>query len=158
MSAWYSFYQSYAAELLLAALVLLVLLLLWLLIVQAQLGALRRRLRGSGGGPLPATMPADDPAAQIRWLAGHLALLDERLKRQSGAVGMVRYNPFRDTGGDQSFSVAWLNEQQDGLVLSSLYSRQETRLYAKPVQGGASTYTLTEEEQRALQAARETWT
>jgi hypothetical protein len=69
-------------------------------------------------------------------------------------VGMVRYNAFPDTGSDQSFSVAMLDADGNGLVLSSLYGRTETRTYAKPVQGGKSTYPLSDEETAALLQAQ----
>jgi hypothetical protein len=67
---------------------------------------------------------------------------------------MVRYNAFPDTGSDQSFSVAMLDADGNGLVLSSLYGRTETRTYAKPVQGGKSTYPLSDEETAALLQAQ----
>ena len=51
-------------------------------------------------------------------------------------LGFRRYNPFTDTGGDQSFSAAFLNENGDGIMISSLHSRENTRLYAKKVEGG----------------------
>ena len=65
----------------------------------------------------------------------------------------MRFNPFSDTGGDQSFSIALLDGAGDGLVISSLFGRSETRVFAKPVQGGQSKYTLTDEEQEAIQLA-----
>ena len=52
------------------------------------------------------------------------------LKNVSG-VGLVRFNPFDDTGGDQSFALALLNKKNDGVVLSSLHGRSGTRIYAK---------------------------
>jgi hypothetical protein len=70
-------------------------------------------------------------------------------------VGIVRFNPFGDTGGDQSFAIALLDAQGDGLVLTSLYGRAESRIYAKPVQGGQSPYPLTAEETQAIRQARE---
>jgi hypothetical protein len=68
-------------------------------------------------------------------------------------MGMVRYNPFRNTGGDQSFVWAIVDGQGHGVVLSSLHSRESTRLYAKPLHEWTSTYPLTEEEQEAIDRA-----
>ncbi len=68
-------------------------------------------------------------------------------------VGVVRFNPFQDKGGDQSFVVAILNDHADGVVLSGLHSRADARVYAKPVSGGQSTYTLTGEEREAITRA-----
>ena len=68
-------------------------------------------------------------------------------------MGMVRYNPFRNTGGDQSFVWAIVDGHGDGVVLSSLHSRDSTRLYAKPLHDWTSSYPLTEEEQEAIDRA-----
>jgi len=65
-------------------------------------------------------------------------------------LGIVRYNPFEDTGGNQSFVLALLDADGDGIVLTSLHTRQATRLYAKPVRGGKSDASLSEEEVEAL--------
>lgn len=69
-------------------------------------------------------------------------------------VGMVRFNPFRDTGGDQSFAIALADAHGDGIVLSSLHRPDITRVYAKPLLDWKSTHSLTEEELEAIEAAR----
>lgn len=68
-------------------------------------------------------------------------------------VGVVRFNPFKDVGGDQSFSIALLDKNNDGIVISSLYSREGTRVYAKPIKNGTSEYHLSEEEEKAIERA-----
>ena len=68
-------------------------------------------------------------------------------------VGIVRYNPFADTGGQQSFALALLDGRGNGFVVSSLHSRQATRLYLKQVAGGRSEVALSEEETEALRRA-----
>jgi len=65
-------------------------------------------------------------------------------------VGVVRFNPFKETGGNQSFSIALLDSKDNGLVISSLFTRQGTRIYAKPVKNGKSTYQLSKEELEAI--------
>lgn len=65
-------------------------------------------------------------------------------------VGMVRFNPFRDTGGDQSFSIVMLDSQNNGIVISSLHGRGETRVYSKPIKEGKSEYKLSDEEIEAI--------
>jgi hypothetical protein len=71
-------------------------------------------------------------------------------------VGVVRFNPFKDLGGDQSFSVALLDGENSGVVLSSLHTREGNRTYAKPVEKGkAVKYPLTDEEQEAIKKAEE---
>ncbi len=69
-------------------------------------------------------------------------------------VGIVRFNPFKDIGGDQSFALALLDGKNSGIVISSLHTREGTRIYSKPVTKGASEkYTLTEEEKQAIKTA-----
>jgi len=69
-------------------------------------------------------------------------------------VGVVRFNPFQDTGGDQSFAFALLNAKGDGIVISSLHGREGTRIYAKPIKELKSEYHLTEEEIKAIEKAQ----
>ena len=65
-------------------------------------------------------------------------------------VGVIRFNPFSDTGGDQSFSIACLDAQDNGFTLTSLFTREGTRIYTKPIVNSESKYPLTEEEKRAI--------
>ncbi|MFZ5641077.1 MAG: DUF4446 family protein [Bacillota bacterium] len=68
-------------------------------------------------------------------------------------VGVVRFNAFNDTGSDLSFAVALLDSRGDGVVISTIFGRDESRTYAKPVQKGGSSYHLSDEEQQALTKA-----
>ena len=83
-----------------------------------------------------------------------LAGIDEQLKLAVAGVGLVRYNAFRETGSDLSFSVALLDRNLDGIVLTSLFGREESRCYGKPIKQGESAYLLSEEEIQALEEAR----
>lgn len=65
----------------------------------------------------------------------------------------VRFNAFPDTGSDLSFAIALLDANNNGLVLSSLYGRSESRVYAKPIKDGCSSYALSEEEKSAIARA-----
>jgi hypothetical protein len=68
-------------------------------------------------------------------------------------VGLVRFNPFGEVGGDQSFSIALLDSDHNGFVITSHYAREASRIYAKPVKNGKSTYALSEEEKGAIKEA-----
>ena len=70
-------------------------------------------------------------------------------------VGVVRYDAFPDMGGAMSFSAALLDEHGDGLVISAINGRSETRCYAKPVAGGSSEHNLSDEEAGAIREAVE---
>lgn len=69
-------------------------------------------------------------------------------------VGFLRFNPFRDAGGDQSFALALADQDGNGVVLSSLHSRDVTRVYGKSLVAWESIYQLTSEEQQAIDKAR----
>ena len=83
-----------------------------------------------------------------------LAALRADLRQALRHVAVVRYDAFGDMGGRLSFSAALLDDQGDGLVLSSINGRSETRTYAKSLVGGESEHTLSPEEQDAITAAR----
>jgi len=81
--------------------------------------------------------------------------LIEKIRTSLRGVRLLRYNAFHDTGSDLSYSLALLDENRDGVVLSALYGRDECRTYAKPIKGGGSPYHLSEEESRVLRQAVE---
>lgn len=71
-------------------------------------------------------------------------------------VGMIRFNPFKDVGGDQSFSLALLNGKNNGLTITSLFTREGTRIYSKSIiNGETEKHPLTEEEKKAIKMAIE---
>ena len=82
----------------------------------------------------------------------------ENLKKESKfsvqKIGMVRFNPFSEVGSDQSFSIALLDGNNDGIVITSLYSREENRVYGKPIKAGVSQYSLSKEEKLAIEKAQ----
>ncbi|CAH1224420.1 hypothetical protein PAECIP111893_05119 [Paenibacillus plantiphilus] len=75
------------------------------------------------------------------------------LKQKRGNIGIHRYNAFAERGNDLSFSIAVINDYEDGMVLSGLHSREQTFVYAKPVKAGQSEYPLTPEEKQAIALA-----
>ena len=81
------------------------------------------------------------------------AVLERDMRRAFSRVGLVRYNPFEDTGGNQSFALALLDEHGDGFVMSSLHARNQTRVYAKGVRAGQPDSAMSAEEQEALRTA-----
>ncbi len=75
-----------------------------------------------------------------------------QLEKNLGQWNLIRFKAFEVTGGDQSFAFALLNEQGDGVVLTSIYGRDESRIYCKPLQKGESIYQLSDEEKEAIAA------
>lgn len=69
-------------------------------------------------------------------------------------IGIIRYNPFEGLGGNQSFSLALLNGNNDGIVITSLFSRDANRVYGKPIKQETSEFKLTPEETQAIELAK----
>jgi hypothetical protein len=80
--------------------------------------------------------------------------LQESQKLSIQKTGIVRFNPFAEVGGDQSFSLALLDANDNGLVVTSFYTRQENRVYGKPIKKGNSRYVLSREEIKAIKLAQ----
>lgn len=159
-----AFYSIYAPYLWIGLAGLVVLLALWTLALQIRLGRAAARYReltyGINQGNLDdaLTHQATVLAALDTTAAEFGSRLDSVERRVGGAVqriGIVRFNPFNDTGGDQSFSIALLDGRGDGLVISSLFSRSVNRVFAKPILASGSPYALSEEEIRAIKAAND---
>lgn len=143
------------AALVLALLALL--LSLWLILRTRRLARL---------GAFRPQMPADLQSAvereigrldaligRVDELNGRLPTVERRASSALQRVGVVRFTAFADTGGQQSFVVALLDAQSSGLLISSLHSRQQTRIYMKQVTEGRSDTQLSDEENEALRLA-----
>ena len=90
---------------------------------------------------------------EVDELTVRTAVAEANLRRSFQRIGLVRFNPFEDTGGNQSFALALLDGRGDGFVVSSLHSRTGTRVYAKAVNGGRSETALSDEETQAVRDA-----
>ncbi|MDQ3127016.1 MAG: DUF4446 family protein [Chloroflexota bacterium] len=147
----------------LVALALAVLVLLLLTLVQARrLGRLRGRLdrltRGADDADLGAVLDAHldkvfAVARELDELSARSAIVEAAGRHAIQRVGLVRFNPFEDTGGNQSFAMALTDAAGNGFILSSLHSRTGTRVYAKAIADGRSDGALSDEEQAALRIA-----
>jgi hypothetical protein len=83
----------------------------------------------------------------------HLINVDDRLNKSIRNVETVRFNPFMDAGGNQSFAIAFMNDEGNGVIMSSLYARDRMSIFAKPIVGGKSEFELSSEEKEVLKKA-----
>lgn len=134
----------------------------WLAMLQRSESRLRSRLRRilSDEGTAGLDEILDRQAKRIEQLSSRvdaLNALEQELEAMSRLalqkVGVVRFNPFHGSGGDQSFAIALLDQAGTGVVISSLHGRNETRLFAKQIANGRSRHALSDEEQQAIRAA-----
>jgi HAMP domain-containing protein len=147
-----------AAALAIAVVVLIVTaVLLW-----RHVAALERRLASltsaGDGTSLESTLHATLDrvgllSTEVDQLRSRATVMEVVQRKAVQRTGLVRYNPFEDTGGNQSFAVALLDDHGDGVVVSSLHARQNTRVYAKAIAGGKSEAALSDEEAEALRKA-----
>ena len=117
---------------------------------------LRKLLKGKSAMTLEDTIvtlskETDSLKESRKEIENYLTLVEKRLRRAISGVSTVRFNPFKGTSGsNQSFATAFLSEDGDGVVVSSLYSRDRVSIFAKPVNKRNSEYELTTEEKEAI--------
>jgi len=162
MDSLQSFYAANAFFAWLGTVFLVLVLLLWVLTLQGRLSRTVRHYRlltqGVEGNNLQEILDKQvsrsyETSMRVEELGKYSRELDQTLQRAIQRVGLVRFNPFNDTGGDQSFVIALLDAAGDGIVISSIFSRKDSRIYAKAVHHGDSRYPLSEEEREAIQQA-----
>ncbi|MFA6514876.1 MAG: DUF4446 family protein [Candidatus Paceibacterota bacterium] len=81
----------------------------------------------------------------------HLVTIDNRLNKSIRSIETIRFNPFVDAGGNQSFAIAFMNDEKNGVVMSSLYARDRMSMFAKPIINGKSEFELSSEEKEVLE-------
>lgn len=124
-------------------------------------GRIRRLTRGRSGANLEETINSIDRMLNRLFEYGEkvdraLEDHDRRLKRSIQAVRTIRFNPFdgKGQGGNQSFATAILDEEGNGIVISTLYSREQVRVFGKPIKNFNSEHELSAEERQAIKEAR----
>ena len=90
---------------------------------------------------------------RTKLIAQEIDNINNRLAKALQKIHTIRFNPFRDQGGNQSFATCLMDENGDGVVISSLYSRDKVSVYAKPLTDGKSEYELSEEEKEVINKA-----
>ena len=145
--------------------ILVVIGVVWVLDLQARLRRVQSRYEnllshGDDDAGLAAALEnlaarVSETTARTERLVAHAEQTDTTLIHTVQGLGLVRFRAFQDTGGDQSFALALVDGEGNGAVVSALYGRGGTRIFAKPVQGWLSPKALGEEEEKALAQARQ---
>ena len=151
--------QPYLGPLVAGLCVVVLILLIAVVALSRRTRRLEARLagltRGAEGSSLEAVLDAHldkvyKVAGELDEVIARQAVLEAAQRKAFQRVGLVRYNPFEETGGNQSFALALLDGAGDGWVLSSLHARSGTRVYAKAIKAGRADAGLSEEETAAL--------
>lgn len=132
-------------------------LLVWLILLETRI---KRFTKGADGRSLEGTIKEilermDSVDVNLADICSRLDEVDKKLLRNIREVSTVRFNAFGDTGGNQSFASAFINDRGNGVLISSLYGRDRTTVYAKPIKNFNSEYELSKEEKEALKIAKE---
>lgn len=148
-----------AITLVLAALCLLMIVMLQSLQVSRLSQRIEQLTGGVEGGDLESVLgqylgTVREIGRDVDELTARMAVVESGARHHFAREALVRFNPFPDTGGNQSFALALLDESEDGVVISSLHSRTGTRIYAKGVVAGKTDTSLSAEEQMAVDEAR----
>lgn len=141
---------------------IIVLLLIWNLFLHFNLWQIKKKLKTFFNGKKATDLEGvlfeeikrlKKAERDIKELFKSSKVLEKMASQSIQKVGLIRFNPFKDTGGDQSFAIALLDSNDNGLVISSLFSREGARIYSKPIESGQSKYPLSKEELKALEKA-----
>ena len=136
--------------------------LIWFLISSTQIFKLRKRFRVIFKGAKAADLEGvlSEEIKRRKKIERDLKLFHDDYKETKAMsaksiqrIGVVRFNPFKDTGGNQSFVICLLDSKNDGFIISSLFTRDGSRFYTKPIEKGASNYALSAEEKEAIKKA-----
>ncbi|MFT9848002.1 DUF4446 family protein [Aneurinibacillus sp. REN35] len=143
-------------------LLLFLILFIWNIVLSVKFGRLKKRFRRMAQGTSKDNLEQmleklfDRMEALEASQHGVEALADtmrQKVREQKGRVSILRFSAFENEGSDLSFSVAFVDENGDGVVMTSIYGRHESRVYAKPVENGTSVYALSDEEKQVLENA-----
>ena len=95
----------------------------------------------------------EEQEKDIKKIFEEISQLKEKSQKSFQKIGLIRFNPFKNVGSDQSFSIAMLDLNNDGFVITSIYDREGSQIYAKPVKSGKSKYSLSKEEKEVIEKA-----
>jgi hypothetical protein len=127
--------------------------------LRATVGTHDGLLGGGGADPATRRLATLETAAltaerELAAQAARIAALEKVAQSEVPRIGFLRYNAFDDVGSDQSYALALLTREGDGVVLSSIYSREETRTYGKAVQKFQTSHEASAEERAAIAQAK----
>lgn len=156
------FVRQYDVQILLGLTAVALLLLVLVLVLARKISKLRRTGLGAVDGETGRVLREElkEHAKNLSTLTSELSSLQQQqtsLQAQQEAcvqrIGFVRFDAFEDVGGEQSFAMALLDSKNNGVVISNLFSRVDSRVYAKRINGGSSEHTLSGEERKAIDKA-----
>lgn len=138
---------------------LIVVLFIFVLVVFIKLTSLRKQYTQMMNGSQSENMEQliidmqkglNEQKAESLATSAKVETIHKALMKTKSKIAIHRYNAFNEGGSDLSFTIAILDDYQDGVILTGIHSREQMYLYAKPIQNAQSTYTLSPEEKEAI--------
>lgn len=154
--------EPYIPYLALALVVLVLLQFILIIVLFKSLGSVERKyrkmMRGVNNKNLEELVLSyldkiDESNENSKNALNHSEALEQKMKKCVQKIAIIRYKAFEDIGSDLSFSIAILDENNDGIIITGIYARNESTTYAKPIDKGISRYELSEEEINVLNEA-----
>lgn len=154
--------RNYEPVIMLGLFIVLIILIFLQVLNRVELNRMEKRykrlMKGSMGKNIEEMLveynnKVDETLVTAKHIEDLYSDVDGRLKKCVQKFSVVRYRAFDDVGSDLSFSIALLDEKNDGVVLTGIYGRNECTTFAKPVENGISKYDLSEEEKTAIKTA-----
>lgn len=158
-----NFISNYQGLIILGLAIIVLILLILVIVLLGSVNKVEKRyrklMRGVNNKNLEELVTSyldkvDEVKKQSEKISSSYVELDERIKGCIQKTAIIRYRAFEDVGSDLSFSIALLNESDNGVIISGIYGRHESTTYAKPIDKGLSRYDLSEEEQQVLEEAK----
>lgn len=159
MNTLVSFIKEYTVVIIFAIVALLMIMLLWNIILSVKLAVLgekyKKLMRGSSGKNFESMLlghisEMENAVERVNIISQDLINVKNQMDRCIQKCNIIRYNAFSDTGSDLSFSIAMLDNFNDGIIITGIYGRNEFISYAKPITKGTSRYPLSVEEELVL--------
>jgi len=156
-------FEQYSGPLVVGSLALNLLTIIFLIINTGISSSLkekyRKLVRGADGKQIESILfehmdKIEEVHQRLNQVESQVDVFNNRLSFCIQRMGIIRYNAFDNTGSDLSYSIALLDENNDGIILTGIYGRVETVSYAKPIKNGVSNYSLSVEELQALERAK----
>lgn len=157
------FIINYNVEIIFGLILCLLLLLILYLIAQLRISSITKKYNRLTEGVEAASLEdmliqhldeVKEVKGQLSDIKSYCEEINIRMKQSLQRIGFIRYNAFNDMGSDLSFSIALLDDELTGFIITSIYGREESNMYAKPIVKGKSTYNLSVEEIQALDRAK----
>lgn len=154
--------RNYEPAIIIALLIVVVILLLIETLNRIEINRLEKRykkmMKGSFGKSIEEllidyTGKVEESMKIVKDIDIAYKSVDARVKNSIQKCSVVRFRAFDDVGSDLSFSIALLDEKNDGVILTGIYGRNESATFAKPIENGISKYDLSDEEKQAIKNA-----